>query len=121
MIKVRVTSTGELVIHRVTNNVHRVSIAEEIRKGTELEIMTRENPRWDEFCDRLEGPEGCNFRQDKNGEWIWNCGTKMSAAIGILEKMEGIDIPASLEYFEGQHACCSCEILFNVNREGGIL
>ena len=27
--------------------------------------MTRTHPRWNEFCERLNGPEGCNFRNGK--------------------------------------------------------
>src|SRR5688572_18198194 len=28
------------------------------------DLMTPEHPRWDEFCNLLEGPEGCDFKDD---------------------------------------------------------
>lgn len=29
--------------------------------------MTLKHPRWEEFCTRLDGPEGCDFKEDENG------------------------------------------------------
>jgi hypothetical protein len=109
-------------IEIASKNIHEMMEKGKLKKravteGTELEIMTREHPRWDEFCDRLEGPEGCNFRQDENGKWIWDCDNDQSLAIAILEKMGAIDIPDSLEYFEEHGGYCDCEILMNVDRE----
>lgn len=79
-------------------------------------VMTIEHPRWDEFTSRLGGPEGCHFRKDENGKGIWNCagGVDKSFAIAILEDM-GMNIQASLEYFEENGGYCDCEILFNVD------
>jgi hypothetical protein len=82
--------------------------------------MTAEHESWDEFTERLAGPEGCNFRWDENGEMRWQCagGNDKSLAIGILQRMgEDIDIPASLAYFEEHGGFCDCEIVFNVARE----
>lgn len=82
------------------------------------EIMNPEHPRWAEFCERLEGPEGCNFRKDDNGETIWNCAGKAdkSLATAILKTMPEINIENSLAFFEGSGGMCDCEILFNVDR-----
>ena len=82
-------------------------------------VMTAEHERWEEFCERLGGPEGCNFREAEDGRTIWNCngGTDKSLATAILEQMGGFDIPASLAYFEANGGYCDCEILFNVPRE----
>ena len=76
------------------------------------EIMNRENPRWEEFCERLEGKEGCNFTK----EGTWNCkgGRNKELATAIMEKMGNIDIELSKEYFEASGGYCDCEILFNV-------
>jgi len=80
------------------------------------EIMTKGHPRWDEFCKRLKGSEGCNFRYDENGKLIWNCGggEDKSFAIKILETMPEIDIQRSIEYFETSGGWCDCEIILNV-------
>ncbi len=80
--------------------------------------MTKDHPRWEEFLDRLVGPEGCNFREDADGKVVQDCcGVYQPLAIRILKKMGGIDIPASIEYFEENGGFCDCEILFNVAPE----
>lgn len=70
-----------------------------------------------EFLDLLEGPDGCDFREDHRGELTWHCGggfdqTYARAALAAM----GIE-PAVIERFLclcrdlGGH--CDCEILFN--------
>jgi rhodanese-related sulfurtransferase len=83
-----------------------------------MEIMTPNHPKWDEFVTRLEGPEGCNFREDPEHGIVFNCGggKDKSKAAAILRRM-GFESPAvaeSLEYFEEHGGYCDCEILFNV-------
>ena len=81
------------------------------------DVMTTDHLRWREFMDRLEGPEGCNFRVVE-GKTVWNCATqgtdvhKHSRA--ILESM-GCDVEASLDYFRGHGGYCDCEVIFNVD------
>lgn len=81
-----------------------------------MRAMTAEHERWDEFTERLAGPEGCNFRWDEDDEMHWKCagGNDKSLAAGILLRMGDIDIPASLVYFEEHGGHCDCEIIFNV-------
>lgn len=88
-----------------------------------MDIMKPGHLRWKEFYKRLEGEEGCNFRKEKgppdeDGSFnvIWDCagGTDKSKARAILETMEGIDVEASLTYFESKGGYCDCEILMNV-------
>jgi Protein of unknown function (DUF2695) len=81
-----------------------------------LDIMTPSHPRWDEFIERLEGPEGCNFHENSNGEMVWSCTSDIDNphARHILERMGGFDIEQSCEYFEHHGGYCDCEILFNV-------
>lgn len=81
-------------------------------------VMTPHHPRWDEFCDRLGGPDGCNF-QGEGAELHWTCGggRDKSAAIRILLAM-GLseeDVLWSIKYFDQQGGFCDCEILFNVD------
>ena len=84
--------------------------------------MTPSHPRWDEFIERLEGIEGCDF-QEENGNITWYCagGNDKSQATKILRKMneqvEGewtIDIQGSLDFFHENGGHCDCEIIFNV-------
>lgn len=84
------------------------------------EVMTPEHPRWKEFAERLEGPEGCNFKDDGKGKEdsiTWECkgGRDQSKCRAILGAMPEIDIGKSLVYFDEHGGYCDCEVLFNVN------
>jgi len=82
-----------------------------------LAVMTPEHPRWSEFYERLSGPEGCDFEEAENVlTTTWRCGGgyDKTYATAILTAMGGIDVPASLAYFEQHGGHCDCEILFNV-------
>lgn len=88
-----------------------------------MKIMTRKHPQWNEFCDRLEGKEGCNFRKEKTknhlkGEIVWKCAGGMNKDLStkILKKYyPDINIPKTMKYFEKLGGHCDCEVLFNVN------
>ena len=79
------------------------------------EIMTLQHPRWEEFCERLAGPEGCAFRKKPDGNTTWKCagGNDKTFAAKILKAMR-MDVAASLAYFDAHGGLCDCEILFNV-------
>ena len=82
----------------------------------QLEVMTPEHPLWEEFTERLEGPEGCDFQKDERDNYSWKCkgGSDKSHATAILKTMPSIDVEASLRFFEQHGGLCDCEILFNV-------
>jgi len=87
------------------------------------DLMTPEHPRWEEFCARLEGPEGCHFIDAPNKlGCTWTCagGTDKTFATMILRAMgfSDADVQWSLDYFETQGGYCDCEILFNVDKAG---
>ena len=72
-----------------------------------MQAMTKEHPKWEEFVNRLEGPEGCDFKERVPGKPLtetWTClgGTDKSLAQAILKTMSEIDIAASMEYFESR-------------------
>ena len=82
------------------------------------EVMTPSNPRWGEFCTRLEGPEACDFKRDAAGKISFRCGggTDKTKSISIMKKM-GVDaalIKESCFYFESHGGFCDCEIIFNI-------
>lgn len=88
-----------------------------------MDRMTPEHPLWDDFLLRLEGPEGCNFVEQRPGDpssITWQCsnGEDRPFATAILEDMrlEGvpIDIQESLDYMRECGGHCDCEIVFNV-------
>lgn len=86
-----------------------------------LEIMTPDNKRWQEFIEKLEGPEGCNFKEKVKGypqSITWQCSSKKDRhfTTSILNKMGNIDVKKSLKYFDKHGGNCDCEILFNVDR-----
>ena len=81
-------------------------------------MMSPERADWQDFVERLEGPEGCNFRKrEEDGKTTWDCsGTghehseRILAAMGLSET----EIAESLEYFKEHGGYCDCEVLFNV-------
>lgn len=82
-----------------------------------MNIMTPESDRWDEFFERLEGPEGCDFN-DRTGKITWTCGggvdqtlaKKVLAAMGFTAE----EIEHSCLYFSSAGGHCDCEIIFNL-------
>ena len=66
-----------------------------------MNIMTTENPRWDEFAETLS-------------RVAQHCHHDHELAEQILAAMGGIDIPASLNYFRDRGGFCDCEICFNI-------
>jgi hypothetical protein len=84
------------------------------------QVMTPKHPKWSEFMERLEGPEGCDFKQQIPGDTrstTWKCknGNDKSYARSILETMSDIDVEDSLTWIHKQGGHCDCEILFNVD------
>jgi hypothetical protein len=80
--------------------------------------MDHDHPRWEEFQERLQGPEGCDFKADQNGETTWRCGGRrdQTLATAILRDMRLTPqaIVATLAYFDANGGQCDCEVLFNV-------
>jgi len=87
--------------------------------------LTPNHPCWDEFCDRLGGEEGCNFR---GADSTWSCAGDLGQnrdspervhgfSRAILKKMGLSDqqIAESLAYFRDHGGYCDCEVLFNVS------
>lgn len=85
-----------------------------------MDVMTPKHPRWNEFCTRLEGPEGCAFVEQEPGNpksVTWKCSSRpnFELATPILKAM-GVDVESSIAYFREHGGYCDCEILFNVER-----
>ena len=83
--------------------------------GANMNTMTPEHKRWDEFAEMLEGPTGCNLQEDESGKITWQCGgghNKDYAAVLLLGF--DVDVDKSLSYFDNHGGHCDCEILFNV-------
>jgi hypothetical protein len=83
--------------------------------------MTQE--QIDEFLGRLEGPEGCDFKEERPGDpnsVTWKCagGNDKTLSRAILAKMGVLveDAKAFLELCHTHGGHCDCEILFNAAR-----
>jgi hypothetical protein len=86
-------------------------------------VMTQDNPQFGEFIERLGGPEGCNFREEKPKGMTWDCkgGKDKTLATGLLRRM-GLsedEIRSSFAYFEARGGFCDCEIVLNVGDTTG--
>ncbi len=89
----------------------------ETKTQVKTQVMTTKHPGWKRFCRLLGGPEGCNFRNDKNGQRRWKCagGNSQVLAKKILKKyFPKVNITKSCAYFSRNGGHCDCEILFNV-------
>ena len=77
--------------------------------------MDPSHPQWDEFIERLSGPEGCNFREDSNGKltWSWKGGELARAILAHYD----VDVEVSLQYCREHGGYCDCEIILNVDVE----
>ena len=79
--------------------------------------MDEKHPRWPEFCRRLEGLEGCNFRT-VNRKSRWTCSGRRSRPLARwLLRVMGLrrkDVAKSMAYFTRHGGYCDCEIIFNV-------
>src|SRR5260370_39048442 len=94
---------------------------EQQKTGQEMGLMTHEHPQWDDFIDRLSGPEGCNFRLAVPGNkdsLTWTCdsdgGYQLSTQILASMGLRPDEIEESMSYFHENGGSCDCEILFNV-------
>jgi len=76
------------------------------------EILTETHPHWMELVMKLG--MGLNLREE-NGKEKWDCDGDLSKAIKIMESMESIDIPATIDYLQNNGCSCDCEILNNVD------
>jgi hypothetical protein len=76
------------------------------------EPLLPRHARWEEFLERLCGPEGCDFRGQR-----WTCQGDHRFTRAILSSM-GISEAAaevSIAYFHDHHGYCDCEVVFNVS------
>lgn len=78
------------------------------------EIMTPDHPRWEEFMEKLAGPDGCNLDPEKD---TWECHHDFRFAKKILSSMPEIDVEESLLFFKRHGGYCDCEIGFNVTTD----
>jgi len=72
----------------------------------------------EEFLKRLEGPEGCNFRERVQGDpesTIWDCGYEQELSRKILTRMNipKVEQDEFLEECRELGGYCDCEIIFN--------
>jgi hypothetical protein len=80
--------------------------------------MTMDHPRWAEFLDRLDGPEGVDAQESDAG-FRFCCHHDHRFARRILARM-GLDraeVAASVEWFELHGGFCDCEVLLNVEAD----
>lgn len=71
--------------------------------------------QYTEFFEKLEGEEGCDFREDADGKVTWKCRHDYALSHKILADMN-IPIPDQnkfLDYCYEKGGHCDCEIIFN--------
>jgi hypothetical protein len=68
-------------------------------------VMNPDHPRWAEFIAQLNGPAGLAEAECQDD---YRCSERILGAMG------GINIPASLAFFNTDFGCCDCEVLCNL-------
>lgn len=74
------------------------------------EVLNPESPRWNQFADALDAVlvnETCDGDR------------RHRHARRLMSEMGNIDIEKSIALFESRGGYCDCEILFNVDPDGG--
>ena len=91
------------------------------KKQKQKFVMTPAHPLWEEFYERLNGPEGCDFRPHPTLGFTFICkgGDDRSMATNILRDM-GADVEASLDFFSEHGGSCDCEVILNVTRNAAL-
>jgi hypothetical protein len=79
-------------------------------------VMKPGHPRWSEFVKRLEGPEGVNMREGRDGALVWDCASNYRGTAAVLARMglSASDVEATFQYFRSCGGYCDCEVLLNV-------
>lgn len=129
-VKARVTEGGTLWFDIGDRNCEFDEKGEIVGSGNNLNtgiswqvgrLMSPGHPEWQRFFELLEGPEGCNFRrnpdkyEDDNIEWDCSSKSTRYKSRAILERyFPGVDIEATMAFFDKHGGHCDCEILWNV-------
>ncbi len=74
------------------------------------------HPRWEEFLDRLCGPDCMDVVVDES----WNCFGDLRFSERVLGEM-GVSGPAlavNIQYFKNHGGYCDCEVVLNVDAAG---
>ena len=108
------TAAGQCDLVKSVVACRRVGLDTGMNDHPELTVsapLVPGHPSWGTFFDRLQGAEGCNFREDE-----WTCFGDHRACIAILTAM-GLAQPtitATLSKFKALGGYCDCEVVLNV-------
>lgn len=78
-------------------------------------LVTPGHPRWDEFLDRLTGPDGLDVRRSR-----WTCtgdeDKPLCRRILLAMGRSPVAVAANLRFFEHHGGYCDCEVWMNVEQ-----
>ncbi len=78
--------------------------------------QTMTEAEFEALCAWLEGPAGCNFRQEIPGEsesLTWTCDGTLKLTRPWM-RAHGINEATTIPELEARGGYCDCEVLFNV-------
>lgn len=81
-------------------------------------VMKPGDPNWPRFVELLEGPQGCNFREE-DGTTKWTCDQSWGRPLAakILRKFfPAYNLKKSMKVWEDRGGQCDCAILFHVGK-----
>jgi hypothetical protein len=80
------------------------------------EVLTPDSERWDVFTETLYLALFPDGNDNKGSKCLGDSGPSVHYyAKEVMRDMGGIDIAASLEFFQAHGGHCDCEILYNVD------
>ena len=83
-------------LQQIQGRIHRKGQIKKVKIITlEKEIMTPENERWDEFTSRLEGEEGCDFKEKEKEGTLKSIKVPSSIEIVYVFMSSAILVPVS--------------------------
>jgi len=71
---------------------------------------------WQEFVNRLAGPEGCDFNSKRKGVC---CGDLVFTKYILRKHFPGLNHEKTIEFFKEHGGHCDCEVLYNVDGNAG--
>ena len=78
-----------------------------------MELMTPNNPQWEEFILRLSGEEGINTRLEGDSlKWSCDHSERMVFTRYVRAEFSGVDVKASIAWFRGRGWRCDCRVIF---------
>lgn len=77
-----------------------------------MQILTNQDPEWQEFCEILADENHLNYQDNGRSR----CNGEIKYAREILKDYPQYNLEETIKYFESHGGHCDCKILYNVDQ-----